>query len=87
MLRKEPAFIVMLLVLAINRGVDAVGLPIAVDPEWVEATAEIIVGLAGAWLIRRKVFSEQTIREAGLSPKAVEERAADPQIPTFEGAK
>lgn len=83
-MNKEPAMIVMLLVWAINRLVTGLNIEGSIDPQIIEGVATFIVAVGGAILIRMKVFSSNTIREAGLDPKVVADRAADPMIPKYQ---
>jgi Mg/Co/Ni transporter MgtE len=48
---------------------------------WTTFLVVVAVPLAQALLTRMGVFSPNTIREAGLDPAAVKERAADPTVP------
>lgn len=48
---------------------------------WTTFGIVVIIPFLQALITRMHVFSENTIRDAGLDPAAVEERASDPQIP------
>ena len=88
-MKKEPALLVMLLVFILTRLLDVFGFDTTaggqVDPETLETVAEFILMLGGGALIRWKVFSEHTIRKAGLTPTEVQVRADDPRAPTAKG--
>lgn len=86
-MNKEPAMIVMLLVWAINRLVTGLNIEGSIDPQIIEGVATFIVAVGGAILIRMRVFTSNTIREAGLDPKLVTERAEDPSVPKFQEPK
>ena len=54
----------------------------------VEASATWAVPVAtvlGGFLTRRKVIPTETVKDAGLSPAAVKDAAADPLQPKYEG--
>lgn len=46
----------------------------------------ILVPLLQAWWTRRKVMPVATIKEAGLSPDAVNEAASDPSVRPYTGS-
>jgi hypothetical protein len=75
----------MIVVWLINFLLERMNLSAPVDPETVNTVAQFIVAIVGALLIRARVFSRNTIREAGLSPKAVQERADNPAVPKLVG--
>lgn len=81
MLKKEPAIILA----SIAAAVQAIAIFWTNNPEvditWLSPILTIIAGI----LTRRKVFSENTIRQAGFHPEEIEYRAEDPSvIPTVE---
>lgn len=83
-MKREPALIIGLIVAAINlllRSLDVEG----VDDALVQSVASFLVILGGAILTRAKVMPVATIKDAGLSPKAVEQRADDREILPYRG--
>lgn len=50
-----------------------------------EAWLVPVLTMIGGWIGRRKVMPVETIKEAGLSPRAVKERAKDDAIPAHRG--
>jgi hypothetical protein len=78
-MRKEAALIVMVLAYLALRLLDVANIEVpAIDPEVSEGLRELAVLLVSGWLIRRRVFSEHTLEEAGLTPEQVKERAESP---------
>jgi hypothetical protein len=55
-----------------------------IDSATVEAGLQVITVVVTGWIARSKVFPENTIREAGLDPELIQERADDPMIPKLE---
>jgi hypothetical protein len=78
MITKEPVAITAAVALLAQAGAAAL-LPRA-PAEVHIAVATVVTGVV-AWIARRFAFSENTIREAGFDPAAVEARAADPSVP------
>lgn len=85
-MNKEPILIVTLLVFGLNRLLDGLNI-VPPDDSMLESVAEFFVLVGGALIARTKVFSRDTIREAGLDPEVVEARAADPSVPKKLPAK
>lgn len=88
MTRREPVLLAVLLAWALNRLLDALGVDsgaLGITPEALEGTVELVLLVGGALWARSRVFSEQTIRDAGISPSSVEIRAKSPLHHTYEG--
>lgn len=81
---REPALFIGLIVAALNFLLRALDVE-SVDDEMVQAVASFLLILGGAILTRAKVMPVKTIKEAGLSPRAVEERAHDPEVIPHRG--
>jgi hypothetical protein len=78
-MKREPALLVTLLVLLLRWALSALDVP-ALDDEALRAVADVLLAVGGALVIRARVFSEHTLREAGLTPTEVEARAENPQV-------
>lgn len=78
-MRKEPAIIVAALA-AIIQGVL---IYVTSDPTYdaSEILTPVLTLIVGA-LVRQKVMPVATVKEAGLHPSDIKERAADPRIPS-----
>lgn len=81
---KEPAILTGLVVALLGALIHWLDLP-ALDSDTAETVANVVITLAGALVVRAKVMPVATIKEAGLSPKAVEARAEDPEILAHRG--
>jgi hypothetical protein len=81
---REPALFIGLLVAALNFLIRALEID-GIDDQTVQAVASFLVILGGALLTRAKVMPVATIKEAGLSPEAVKERAEDPAVTPHAG--
>jgi fucose 4-O-acetylase-like acetyltransferase len=84
MLKREPAVIIAALA-AIVQGVAIIftGDP-STQTDWATPILTALVTmLAGLWT-RRRVFSENTVREAGYTPAELVARANSPHIRTAE---
>lgn len=78
MIRQEPVVTTATLAVLLNAGV-AYLLPHAEVP--VRAALVSLLLVPAVWVARRFSFSEETIRQAGLDPDAVQARADNPSVP------
>ena len=83
-MNREPALFIGLLVAALNFLIRALEID-GIDDQTVQAVTSFLVILGGALLTRAKVMPVATIKEAGLSPEAVKERAEDPAVTRHAG--
>ena len=81
---REPALFIGLIVAALNFLIRALEID-GIDDQTVQAVASFLVILGGALLTRAKVMPVATIKEAGLSPEAVKERAENPAVTPHPG--
>lgn len=83
-MKSEPVMIVGVLVAIIQYAIRFFDLG-TVDDSAVQGLATGIIVLIGAAWARWKVMPVATIKEAGLSPTAVQSRADNPSIPRHAG--
>lgn len=80
--RREPAILTGIAAALLSALFHWLDLP-ALDTDTAEAVASAVLTLGGALLIRAKVMPTATIREAGMDPQIVKERAANPAVMPF----
>lgn len=78
-LKKEATLVVMLVVAALNALFHVLDLP-QLDTDTAEAFANVVLTIGGALYVRSKVFSEHTVRQAGLTPSDVKAMADNTAI-------
>ena len=84
-MKREPAILVGIGVALLAALVRWLDLP-ALDTDTAEAVVNTVLTLAGALLVRAKVMPTATIKDAGMDPALVKERAENPAVPPFREA-
>ena len=82
MMNREPAVWIAFIVALIQAGWMLWTGDLNATAEWATPLATVLAGL----VIRQKVIPTQTVKDAGISPRAVKERAKDPEVlPHLDG--
>lgn len=81
MLRKEPAVIVAVLAAIAQAAVMFFTDNVEADTDWLMPILTLLAGL----ITRQNVFSENTVREAGMTPQELTDKAEDPRVQKAEG--
>lgn len=81
-MNREPAMLTGVVVALLGALFHWLDLP-ALDSDTAEAIATAVLTVAGALLVRAKVMPVSTIKEAGMDPQLVQERADNPLITPF----
>lgn len=77
MLNKEPAVILAVLAAIAQAAVMYFTDNVEADTDWLMPILTVLAG----FITRQKVFSEDTVREAGITPEELVKRAGNPSIP------
>lgn len=79
MIRKEAVLLAALIAALLNLAIHLFDIK-WVDTDLVEGISSSVAGVLVALWARSKVFSEQTVREAGFTPAELKSRADSPSV-------